>query len=76
MDSRSMKLFRSQRAKAARLAESRDVRRADVMREGDEAYTAQRGSSGASAITDFKGCLKGAPKDLSTNPKHLEGYGE
>ena len=22
------------------------------------------------------GCLKGGPKDLSTNPKHLDGFGE
>lgn len=76
MDSMSIKLPKSLSAKVARLAKSQNVSKTEVVREALEAYTAQRATSPASAVSDLKGCLKGLPKDLSTNPKHLKGYGE
>lgn len=76
MESMSIKLPRTLSAKVARLAKRRNVSRTEVVRDALEAYTAAEGSSVGSAVSDLKGCLKGLPRDLSTNPKHLKGYGE
>jgi predicted transcriptional regulator len=72
----SIKLPKTLSSKVARLAKRRNVSRTDVVRDALEAYTAQEGVSPAGAAADLRGCLKGLPRDLSTNPKHLKGYGE
>ncbi len=76
MESMSIKLPRTLSAKVARLAKRRNVSRTEVVRDALEAYTASEGSSAGSAVSDLKGCLKGLARDLSTNQKHLKGYGE
>lgn len=76
MESMSIKLPRVLSAKVARLAKRRNVSRTEVVRDALEAYTAQQGTTAGSVVSDLKGCLKGLPRDLSTNRKHLEGYGE
>jgi predicted transcriptional regulator len=76
MESMSIKLPRALSAKVSRLAKRRNVSRTEVVRDALEAYTAQEGASAGSAASDLKGCLKGLPRDLSTNRKHLKGYGE
>jgi metal-responsive CopG/Arc/MetJ family transcriptional regulator len=70
----SIKLPRTLSAKVTRLARRRNVSRTEVVRDALEAYTAD-GSSG-SAVSDLKGCLKGLPRDLSTNQRRLKGSGE
>ncbi len=75
MESMSIKLPRTLSAKVSRLAKRRNVSRTEVVRDALEAYTAADRSAG-SAVSDLKGCLKGLPRDLSANQKHLKGYGE
>lgn len=76
MESMSIKLPRALSAKVSRLARRRNVSRTEIVRDALEVYTAEEGSSAGSAVNDLKGCLKGLPRDLSTNPRHLKGYGE
>lgn len=76
MESMSIKLPRTLSAKVSRLAKRRNVSRTEVVRHALEAYTAADRSSAGGAVGDLKGCLKGLPRDLSTNQKHLKGYGE
>lgn len=76
MESMSIKLPRTLSAKVSRLAKRRNVSRTEIVRDALEAYTRAEGSTAGSAVSDLKGCLKGLPRDLSTNRKHLEGYGE
>jgi predicted transcriptional regulator len=58
-----------------RMARKRRSSRSQVLRDALESYT--RGSAGSvsAAAGDLVGSLSG-PRDLSTNPKHLAGYGE
>jgi hypothetical protein len=49
--------------------------RAAVVREALVAYAARELSSAADAAGDLVGSLKG-PRDLSTAPEHLAGFGE
>jgi predicted transcriptional regulator len=59
-----------------RIARKRHSSRSQVLREALESYT--RGASEGSvtaAAGDLVGSLSG-PRDLSTNPKYLAGYGE
>jgi hypothetical protein len=76
MESMSIKLPRALSARVTRLARRRNVSRTEIVRDALEAYTAAEGSSAGSSVSDLKGCLKGLPRDLSTNRKHLKGYGE
>jgi len=58
---------------------------ADVVSDALEEYVARRGNGTELAEgetlydrakrADLIGCLKGAPEDLSTNPKYMEGFG-
>lgn len=76
MDSMSIKLPRALRERVARIAKRRNVSRTEVVRDALEAYTlSDKGSASASA-RDLRGCLKGLPRDLSSSPRHLKGYGE
>jgi predicted transcriptional regulator len=58
-----------------RIARKRHSSRSQVLRDALESYA--RGSEGSvtAAAGDLVGSLTG-PRDLSTNPKHLAGYGE
>ncbi|MBI1740081.1 MAG: CopG family transcriptional regulator [Acidobacteriales bacterium] len=51
----------------------------EIVREALESYL--RRGSGQSAYelasqAGLVGCLRGAPRDLSTNPRHFKGFGE
>ena len=76
MDSLLIKLPKTLSARVSRLAKQRSVSRTEVVRDALEAYLAAGGLSAGSAVGDLKGCLKGLPRDLSTNHKYLERYGE
>ena len=57
----------------------RGMRKSDMVREAlerylDETHEARRGSF-LDLAGDLVGCVKDAPADLSSNPKHLDGYG-
>lgn len=60
------------------LARERKISRAAVVREALAAYAANAGrslASAAGAAGELVGSLRG-PRDLSTNPRHLAGFGE
>lgn len=76
MESMSIKLPRALSAKVSRLAKRRNVSRTEIVRDALEVYAASEGAAPGSAVSDLKGCLKGLPRDLSTNPRYLEGYGK
>jgi Arc/MetJ-type ribon-helix-helix transcriptional regulator len=57
----------------------RGVQKSSVVREAlerylDETHEARKGSF-LDLAGDLIGCVKDAPPDLASNPKHLEGYG-
>ncbi len=62
------------------LAKSRGVTRSTVIREALERYLAidARPVEGSflALAKDYAGCLEGGPADLSSNAKHLDGYGQ
>lgn len=76
MDSMSIKLPRALSARIARLAKRRNVSRTEIVRDALEAYTQANQAPAGASVSDLKGCLKNLPRDLSSNPRHLEGYGE
>jgi predicted transcriptional regulator len=71
----SIKLTPAIEALLDELAEERGISRAAVVREALVAYAAREISSAADAAGDLVGSLKG-PRDLSTAPEHLAGFGE
>lgn len=60
-------------------ARQRGETRSALMRHALEGFVADRGKGKAGSCLDLardlRGCIKG-PNDLSTSPKHMEGYGE
>jgi len=67
------------------LARINGIAPVEVVREALEEYVARRGNGNATDKVEtlydrargagLIGCLKGAPSDLSTNPKYMEGFG-
>ena len=75
MKSLTIKLSARLSARVSRLALARNVSQSDVVRDALEVYSAhQQGTLGEAAAL-LRGSLKGLPRDLSTNPRHLKGYG-
>jgi metal-responsive CopG/Arc/MetJ family transcriptional regulator len=71
----SIKLPRTLSARVSRLAQRRNVSRTEIVRDALEEYVNAHGKTERRDLADLKGCLKGLPRDLSSNPRHLEGYG-
>ena len=71
------KVPRELAAKVARLAKQRHVSKSQVVRDAIESFDSRwpEGSVGEVAGHLF-GSVKGGPKDLATNPKYFDGYGE
>jgi metal-responsive CopG/Arc/MetJ family transcriptional regulator len=62
------------------VAEAAGKSESQVVREALENYLDRQEEGGATAFDLCKkagmiGCIKGGPKDMSSNPKHLEGFG-
>ena len=74
----SLKLSESLDAKLNRLVKARKQTRSEIVREAIELMLnggePKHPVSMAELAGDLAGCLEG-PGDLSTNPKHMEGYG-
>ncbi|MGO9838111.1 MAG: CopG family transcriptional regulator [Polyangiaceae bacterium] len=60
-------------AKLTRLATKRRVSRSELIRTA-LIELKERGGSSLDSIADLVGAVDG-PRDLSTNPKHMEGFG-
>jgi metal-responsive CopG/Arc/MetJ family transcriptional regulator len=58
-----------------RIARRRNASRSQVLREALESFARGSEHSVTAAAGDLVGSLS-SPSDLSTNPKHLTGYGE
>lgn len=71
----TIRLSRKESARVARLAKKKRVSRSEVVRQGIAALEAGDGPSALDAWGDAVGVAHGAPGDLSTNKKHLTGYG-
>ena len=66
--------------KLAAVVKRRGVRKSIVVREAlsrylDDSRELRRGSL-LDLAGDLFGCVKGAPADLSSNPRHLAGFGK
>ena len=79
MDSLSLKLPKRLHAKLAAAARRRRLSKSAIAREALETcLSGKNGGPRPSAlemIGDLVGCLKGGPRDLSYNKKHMRGYG-
>ena len=76
----SLKLPDDLVADLQREAKARRVTRSAVIRESLEATLRPRSRRGAASCydlaRDLAGAVKGLPRDLATNPKYMEGFGE
>jgi predicted DNA-binding protein len=62
-------------ARFVKLARTRKSTVSQIVREALESYASGEGLSFSDAAREFIGCLDGGPEDLSTNPKHMKGFG-
>jgi len=78
MKTLSLKLPDSLESQVASSARRRGVSKSALVREALEEYLANgRGRTRKSVLDlvgDLRGCVEG-PRDLSTNPRHMKGYG-
>ena len=63
-------------ARIARLARRRGVNRSEMARQMLERFREDEEPTVADRISHLVGSVKGLPPDLSTNPRHLRGYGK
>jgi hypothetical protein len=75
MRSTSIKLPKNLEELLERLARARGISRSMVVREALQAYVIDPSRSATAAAGELVGSLDG-PRDLSTSPKHLRGFGE
>ncbi|MGQ0507016.1 MAG: hypothetical protein ACT4TC_17025 [Myxococcaceae bacterium] len=71
----TVRLSRIESAKVARLAKKKKISRSEVVRRGIAALERSEEESAYDAWSDVVGIAQGGPRDLSTNPKHMKGYG-
>ncbi|GMU62163.1 MAG: CopG family transcriptional regulator [Myxococcales bacterium] len=72
----SIKVPSSLSARVSRLARARGSTVSAIVREALEQYAPSEGTSFATAARAYIGSVAGGPGDLSTNPKHLAGFGK
>ena len=70
----SLKLPEELDQRLTELAGRRKTTRSALLREAIEAYTRGGKRSVTAAARDLAGSIEG-PRDLSTNPRHMAGYG-
>ena len=79
MQTISLKLPDDLLAQLAKAAKAKRVTRSALVRESLEKALRPRSAAGIRSCydlaRDLAGALKGLPKDLATNPKHMEGFG-
>ena len=73
MKTLSVKVSEPLAAKLAAMARKRRTTRSAIVREALEKYGGTR--SFAEAAAEYHGAFSG-PADLSTNPKHMKGFGK
>lgn len=79
MGTLTVKLSQPLQAKLDALVKRRGRSKSDLVREAIERLVSESGKQERLTVHDLLKDLKGSvrgPKDLSTNPKYLRGYGE
>lgn len=80
MQTISLKMPEDLLADLTREAKARRVSKSALVRESLEATLRHRSGRGAASCydlaCDLAGTLKGLPRDLGTNPKYMEKFGE
>ena len=71
----TLKLPRHLNAKVASLARRRGTTRSAIVRDAIEAYDESSDLSFADLTAEYCGIWRGGPPDLSTNRRHMRGYG-
>ena len=75
MGTMTLRLSRSEKARVARLAKRRKVTRSELVRETLALLEDGSPRSALDDLQDLVGAVKNGPRDLSTNPKHMKGFG-
>jgi Arc/MetJ-type ribon-helix-helix transcriptional regulator len=80
MKTLSFKVSEALDRKLAAAVKRRGRRKSDVVREALERYLDEAQGARAGSVLELAGnlagCIKRAPRDLSTNPRHLAGLGK
>jgi hypothetical protein len=80
MQTISLKLPDDFLADLTRAAKARRITKSALVRESVEAALRHRSRRGAASCydlaRDLAGTVKGLPRDLASNPKYMEGFGE
>ncbi len=76
MDSMTIKLPARLSARVVRLARERKVSRSELIRQAIEAYSPETGDTIVDRFGHLAGAGKRLPRDLSTDKRHLKGFGE
>jgi Arc/MetJ-type ribon-helix-helix transcriptional regulator len=76
MTSMTIKLSSRLSARVARLARQRRVSRSEVVRQALEAFPGDEAATIVERLSHLLGAVRRLPKDLSTNPRHLRGFGK
>ena len=71
----TIRLTRSESARIARLAKQRKVTRSKLVRDAIARLEEAEPGSVWDDWKDIAGIVKGGPRDLATNPKHMKGFG-
>lgn len=80
MNTLTLKLPAQLDEQLAQLAQREHLSKSEVVRQALAAYVHQRGAEARSvsaldAVADLVGCFEGTPRDLSSNPDHMAGFG-
>lgn len=76
MESWTIKVPKQLSARISRLARKRHISRSALVREALERLSEGESETFVARVSQWVGAAKGLPKDLSTNPRHLRGYGK
>jgi Arc/MetJ-type ribon-helix-helix transcriptional regulator len=80
MDTLTIKIPEDLAAAIEKAVQRTHLTKSELVRRALVAYTAkQKGGQFVSALEqagDLVGCFKGGPRDLASNPRHMEGFGK
>jgi Arc/MetJ-type ribon-helix-helix transcriptional regulator len=80
MDTLTIKIPEDLAAAIEKAVRRTHLTKSELVRRALVAYTArQTGGQFVSALEqagDLVGCFKGGPRDLASNPRHMEGFGK
>jgi len=76
----SLRISKSEGAALRRRARAERVSQGTLVRRALRAYgitpEAEKAKTGYDVVAHLVGACKGGPSDLSTNPRHLDGFGK